>query len=320
MAAAIYLSTADNGWVNGNTFANILCTATAICMQLVPGGTTANGSQISNNSFLNWNMQITGTGQKTISIVPTTTGAGAVNNIFVDGNTYDQASGAVVALGVGTFRNVITGALCITGGSGVTYSDSGVANQITDLSPGCGTGSPGQMNTFVSLYDTSGVRQGYISTAWGSVLPGNVTVRGTMTQGGGDYAESVDVIGSKDAYSTGDLLAISPSAPGRFGRSSAPYSTLVAGIYSTKPGTVGRRIGTELSQNTVPMALTGIVPTKVSSENGSIRPGDLLVSSSTPGYAMKGTDHSRMLGAVVGKSLGNLDRGSGVIDVMVLLK
>jgi hypothetical protein len=48
--------------------------------------------------------------------------------------------------------------------------------------------------------------------------------------------------------------------------------------------------------------------------------GDLLVSSSTPGYAMRGTDRSRMLGAVVGKALGSLDHGTGVIDVLVTLQ
>jgi hypothetical protein len=48
--------------------------------------------------------------------------------------------------------------------------------------------------------------------------------------------------------------------------------------------------------------------------------GDLLVSSSTLGYAMKGTDRSRMLGAVVGKALGSLDSGTGVIEVLVTLQ
>ena len=68
------------------------------------------------------------------------------------------------------------------------------------------------------------------------------------------------------------------------------------------------------------MAMIGIVPTKVSAENGPIRSGDLLVTSSMPGYAMKGTDRSQMLGAVVGKALGNLHSGTGVINVLVTLQ
>jgi hypothetical protein len=68
------------------------------------------------------------------------------------------------------------------------------------------------------------------------------------------------------------------------------------------------------------MAVVGIVPAKVSTENGPINVGDLLVTSSTPGYAMKGTDRSRMLGAVVGKAMAKLDTGTGVIEVLVTLQ
>ena len=64
----------------------------------------------------------------------------------------------------------------------------------------------------------------------------------------------------------------------------------------------------------------GIVPCKVSAENGAIQPGDLLVASSIPGHAMKGTDRSRMLGAVVGKALEPLNEGRGVIQVLVSLQ
>lgn len=38
------------------------------------------------------------------------------------------------------------------------------------------------------------------------------------------------------------------------------------------------------------------------------------------GYAMKGTDRTRMLGAVIGKALAPLDSGTGVIMVLVTLQ
>jgi hypothetical protein len=66
--------------------------------------------------------------------------------------------------------------------------------------------------------------------------------------------------------------------------------------------------------------MVGIVPTKVTAENGPIHRGDLLVTSSAAGYAMKGTDRERMLGAVIGKAMGNLDSGTGVIEVLVTLQ
>jgi hypothetical protein len=66
--------------------------------------------------------------------------------------------------------------------------------------------------------------------------------------------------------------------------------------------------------------VVGIVPCKVSAENGPIEVGDLLVASATPGYAMKGTDRSKMLGAVVGKALEPLREGKGTVQVLVTLQ
>jgi len=124
------------------------------------------------------------------------------------------------------------------------------------------------------------------------------------------------------SYEPGDVLVIGPDSGSDVIKSSEPYSTAVTGVYSTKPGVVGRRQTTELkiSKTELPMAMIGIVPTKVSAENGPIRRGDLLVTSSIPGYAMKGTDRSRLTGAVIGKALGNLDSGKGVIEAVITLQ
>jgi hypothetical protein len=148
------------------------------------------------------------------------------------------------------------------------------------------------------------------TTAWNGVLSG------------GDYAESVDVADNRHDYAPGDVIVIDPDDPGRFLKSTEPYSTLVAGIYSTKPGLLGRRQGGDLKSSTteIPMAMVGIVPTRVSAENGAIRAGDLLVTSSMPGVAMKATDRNRMMGAIVGKALASLDTGTGLIEVLVRLQ
>ncbi len=151
------------------------------------------------------------------------------------------------------------------------------------------------------------------------------TVQSTAYTGvtcGGDYAESVDVAGARTSYEPGDVLVIGPDSGSDVVKSNEPYSSVVAGVYSTKPGVVGRRQATDsnASKTEVPMAMIGIVPTKVSAENGPIKRGDLLVTSSIPGYAMKGTDRSRMLGAVIGKALGNLDAGTGVVEALITLQ
>jgi hypothetical protein len=59
---------------------------------------------------------------------------------------------------------------------------------------------------------------------------------------------------------------------------------------------------------------------KVDARFGPIHAGDLLVASSHAGYAMKATDKMQAFGAVIGKALGNLDSGTGLIPVMVTLK
>ncbi len=181
---------------------------------------------------------------------------------------------------------------------------------------GIGTTSPGaklEVNGNVKLTSSSGASITFPdntvqSTAWTGAL------------GGGDYAESVELSGDFTKYEPGDVLEIDKYNPSRFMKSNEQYSTLVAGVYSTKPGIMGRRQTTSKNANEAPMAIVGIVPVKVSSENGAIEPGDLLVSSSIPGVAMKGTDRYRMLGAVIGKAMGALDAGTGIIEALLSLQ
>jgi len=79
-------------------------------------------------------------------------------------------------------------------------------------------------------------------------------------------------------------------------------------------------VGETTTKDEVPLAVMGIVPCKVSAENGPIQVGDLLVTSSTPGHAMKGTDRARFVGAVVGKALEPLQQGTALIQVLVVLQ
>jgi hypothetical protein len=141
---------------------------------------------------------------------------------------------------------------------------------------------------------------------------------GTQT-GGADVAEAFEVEGLVEEYEPGDVLVISIQSDRTITKSSVPYSTLVAGVYATKPGVLltERNIDDQL-EDTVPLGVMGVIPTKVSNENGPIYRGDLLVTSSLPGYAMKGTDQNKLIGSVLGKALENFDgNGTGVIKVLV---
>jgi hypothetical protein len=83
------------------------------------------------------------------------------------------------------------------------------------------------------------------------------------------------------------------------------------------------RIGDSLAGE-VPVAMVGIVPTKVSAENGRIRAGDLLTSARTPGHAMKAKPvvvrglKLYPTGAILGKALQPLWKGRGVIKVLLM--
>lgn len=66
------------------------------------------------------------------------------------------------------------------------------------------------------------------------------------------------------------------------------------------------------------LALMGIVPVKATTENGPIKPGDLLTSSSTPGYAMRCPVPKECEGAIIGKALEPLQEGTGFIKMLVM--
>lgn len=198
------------------------------------------------------------------------------------------------------------------------------------------------VGVFGSTFSPDGWAAYFVNRAGGNIMVGNVNTvsggpdvrvfrvdgRGTVFADGGfrplgaDFAEAMAVSGSADHYAPGDLLVIDATGERRLSKSQTPYSTLVAGIYSTQPGVVAsqHRVDEALPKNEIPLAVVGIVPCKVTAENGPIAAGDLLVTSSSPGHAMKGTDRSRMLGAVVGKALEPLQKETGVIQVLVTLQ
>lgn len=144
---------------------------------------------------------------------------------------------------------------------------------------------------------------------------------GTQT-GGADFAESVSVEGQKMLYEPGDVLMISPDVSRHFRKTNESYSTLVAGIVSTKPGVLAttRTNGDQELGKEVPLALVGIVSCKVTTDNGAIFRGDLLVTSNKLGHAMKGSDKSRLTGAILGKAMEELTSGDGIIQVLVSLQ
>jgi len=129
--------------------------------------------------------------------------------------------------------------------------------------------------------------------------------------GGADVAEWVKV---SEPVEPGDVLEADPHHSGACRRTSGPCSHGIVGVVSTQPGlalNAGRG-----SADLVPLALVGIVPVKVTNEGGTIRRGDLLVSSSTPGHAMRWD--GRSLCDLVGKALESMLGETGTIDALLM--
>ena len=51
-----------------------------------------------------------------------------------------------------------------------------------------------------------------------------------------------------------------------------------------------------------------------------VNSGDLLTTSPTPGHCMKATDRERRDGAILGKAMGSLNEGKGLVLVLVSLQ
>lgn len=151
---------------------------------------------------------------------------------------------------------------------------------------------------------------------------GKVFADGGVQSSGADFAESVAVLGEGTQYEPGDVLVIDDASDRQVKLSSQPYSTRVAGVYSTHPGTLStpHAMGSTEFEHEIPMAVVGIVPCKVTALHGAIRRGDLLVASEIPGYAMKASDRSRIAGAIVGKAMQELREGSGLIEILITLE
>jgi hypothetical protein len=74
------------------------------------------------------------------------------------------------------------------------------------------------------------------------------------------------------------------------------------------------------SSTDAPIALVGTAYCLVDAAPASIEVGDLLTSSDTPGHAMKATDAIKSVGTVIGKALAPLERGQGLIPMVVGLR
>jgi hypothetical protein len=133
-------------------------------------------------------------------------------------------------------------------------------------------------------------------------------------------AEDFDLEDDPSNAEAGTVLVIHPS--GKLSACAEPYDTRVAGVVSgagdLRPAIILQRLHDQPGRS--PVALVGKALCKVDATFGEVRAGDLLTTSATPGHAMKVTDRSKALGAILGKALGSLAAGRGFVPVLVSLR
>ncbi|MCX8104026.1 MAG: PQQ-like beta-propeller repeat protein, partial [Candidatus Bipolaricaulota bacterium] len=143
---------------------------------------------------------------------------------------------------------------------------------------------------------------------------GNVYADGQFYAGGADVAEHIRV---SEPVDPGDVVELDPDRPGAYRKSRRAYSPLAAGVISSAPGVIIGAKGVEMLWSPT-LALAGVVPVKATTENGPIRPGDLLTTSSLIGHAMRCASPRHCEGALIGKALGALESGTGVVLMLVM--
>jgi hypothetical protein len=148
---------------------------------------------------------------------------------------------------------------------------------------------------------------------------GTVSV-GVLQINGADVAEPFE-LSAKD-IPKGSLVIIDEENPGKVKLSDHAYDNRVAGILS---GANGVNSGILLKQQGFNdggqnVALSGRVYALADASFGTIKPGDLLTTSDTPGHCMKVTDHAKAQGAIIGKAMSALKEGKGMVLVLVSLQ
>jgi acylphosphatase len=261
-------------------------------------------------------------------------GTGGYGGLFYASNASGTGP-ALMAYASGNGNGITSTAA--NSGNGVESSISGTGNAFYGWVPGSGTGRAAHFLNYNSSNTTEALlvetrstgnlavfKQGNPSTANKARIDatGKVFANGGFQSSGADVAEAFDVTGMRNNYEPGDVLIISTSTDRAVEKSNEAYSSLVAGVYATRPGIVltEEHIDTNID-NKVPMGVVGVLPTKVCIEGGAIKRGDMLVTSSITGVAMKADPNKVKTGQVIGKALQDYNEpGIGKINVLVSIK
>jgi hypothetical protein len=151
---------------------------------------------------------------------------------------------------------------------------------------------------------------------------GNIIATGSITGAtvlGAVYQDLAEWVPASSDMAPGTVVVLNLEKTNEVMPSARSYDTAVAGVVSATPGII-LGVGSDAKEQ---VAATGRVKVRVDARKASIRVGDLLVTSDTPGTAMRSAPmdvHGRQFhqpGTIIGKALEPLD--DGVAEILVLL-
>jgi len=197
------------------------------------------------------------------------------------------------------------------GGGGITmYNSEGVETVFIDGD----TADAG----IIAIENAAGTRTITLDADAGG--SGRVTTEVLEITGGADLSENFDVAGHCEP---GFVVRIDPDNPGALRVSSRAYDRTVAGVCSgangVQPGMLMGQKGSA-ADGAIPVALSGRVYVFADAGSGAIAPGDLLTTSATEGHVMKVQEYEKAQGAIIGKAMSSLDRGTGHVLMLVSLQ
>jgi hypothetical protein len=226
----------------------------------------------------------------------------------ISGSNYSNANVASYLLT--NTANIAAGNISVTGNITSTYL-FGNGAFLTGI--GGATGSPGGPLNSIQYNAGGGIFGGTANLVFDGAnlsVSGNVSAtyfKGIATSA--EYADLAEMYAGDQRYDPGTVVEIGGIAD--ITQTSSIQSTRVIGVISTQPSFL---MNTRLdSDSRVAVALTGRVPCRVI---GTIRRGDLLVSSNVAGVAT--ACENPALGSVIGKAMDEYDSiTEGVIEIIV---
>lgn len=303
--------TADPTGVNGGMYYNTTsgkfrCYENSVWINCTTGSGT--GSDLQHAASYDTNEALTNIPSSTqvvlgtVSVTPST----ATGDVYVTGFAEVRSSNGTdqpFTLVIETTNNC-TGTT--VGNASVTYTITSAASTTVHL---------GNIRVSGIAVDPGSSAQPYslcASVSAGDTDVLNWGIEALVIDTGADLAE---IYTTNDAsIEAGDVVSLDPTLQAGMKKSQKAYDQSVLGIVSTKPGLIIGSVDNE-GINALPVALSGRVPVKISTENGKITAGDYLTTSSIPGVAMKSTK----AGAIIGTAMMSFD-SEGVGQILVFVK